>query len=233
MKIAFTWDDGAPEDMRLFEMHTKYGIPGMFFVPTTNVEGRKVLTSRQIRSQVSDLISFGGHTKHHRYLTEIPANMIEEEIRDNKEYLEDITGNEILHFCLPGGAYSEDMLPTIYKYYESVRTADTMCFKITDKLVKPAFHLYPRGARSLLGNAIRHGSYKDGSYVLRNWNRDYFQLVMELVNRHERDDSVIVMWGHSWEIEKLGLWREVETIFRQVSSSYRWNCVKYEDLFCV
>lgn len=30
MKIAFSWDDGALEDRKLFELHEKYEIPGMF-----------------------------------------------------------------------------------------------------------------------------------------------------------------------------------------------------------
>ena len=50
MKIIFSWDDGALEDQKLFELHEKYKIPGMFFVPTFNREGRKVLTKEMIRS---------------------------------------------------------------------------------------------------------------------------------------------------------------------------------------
>lgn len=30
MKIIFSWDDGALEDQKLFELHEKYKIPGMF-----------------------------------------------------------------------------------------------------------------------------------------------------------------------------------------------------------
>lgn len=36
MKISFSWDDGTLEDQKLFELHEKYRIPGMFFVPTRN-----------------------------------------------------------------------------------------------------------------------------------------------------------------------------------------------------
>ena len=49
MKIVFTWDDGALEDLKLFELHRKYNIPGMFFVPNFNKEGREVLTPEMIR----------------------------------------------------------------------------------------------------------------------------------------------------------------------------------------
>ena len=72
MKIAFSWDDGALEDQKLFELHEKYEIPGMFFVPTRNREGREVVTPEIMRIAESRYIRFGGHTENHTYLTSIP-----------------------------------------------------------------------------------------------------------------------------------------------------------------
>lgn len=87
MKIIFSWDDGALEDQKLFELHEKYKIPGMFFVPTFNREGRKVLTKEMIRSSESEYVQFGGHTQNHTYLTSIPLEDVEEEVLLNKNYL--------------------------------------------------------------------------------------------------------------------------------------------------
>ena len=39
MRVIFSWDDGAPQDKKMYELHEKYKIPGMFFVPTKNREG--------------------------------------------------------------------------------------------------------------------------------------------------------------------------------------------------
>ena len=103
MKIIFSWDDGALEDQKLFELHEKYKIPGMFFVPTFNREGRKVLTKEMIRSSESEYVQFGGHTQNHTYLTSIPLEDVEEEVLLNKNYLQECLGHEIKHFCLPGG----------------------------------------------------------------------------------------------------------------------------------
>ena len=65
MKIVFSWDDGALEDLKLFKLHEKYNIPGMFFVPTKNRENRGVLTPQMIKEANPNLISFGAHTQNH------------------------------------------------------------------------------------------------------------------------------------------------------------------------
>jgi hypothetical protein len=60
MKTAFSWYDEALEDRKLFELHEKYEIPGMFFVPTRNREGRDVLTPQMMREAESKYVGFGG-----------------------------------------------------------------------------------------------------------------------------------------------------------------------------
>ena len=51
-RVCFTWDDGCPSDLKLIDLHNKYNIPGMFFVPNCNREGRPVLTKEQIRDDI-------------------------------------------------------------------------------------------------------------------------------------------------------------------------------------
>ena len=142
MKLTFTWDDGAPEDKTLFALHEKYGIPGMFFVPTENREGRAVLTPEDIRDAArSALLDFGGHTHTHRYLTTVDPQEVAGELADNKHYLEDILGREVPHFCLPGGKYNQEVLNEAFAQFKTVRTADTMNFYNQSDLLKPTFHI--------------------------------------------------------------------------------------------
>lgn len=231
MKIFFTWDDGAPEDIRLFELHEKYEIPGMFFVPTQNIEGRKVITSEEIRKYESNMISFGGHTANHVYLTTIPFEKVENEIADNKSYLEDVLGHEIEHFCLPGGKYNKDILDVSFKYFKTVRTTNTMCFDKSGKLVRPSFHIYPRRIKSLAGNSlIRNKSVSDFFKVLEMSRKDYFDIIYEFLRIKAEEDSQIVFWGHSWEIEELGLWEKVEALFSTMRKAYWENLGRYDDI---
>lgn len=231
MKIAFTWDDGALEDLRLMELHRKYGLPGMFFVPNRNSEGRNVLLPRQIKDNASRLINFGGHTENHIYLTKIPLKQAEREVVRNKYYLEDILGKEAEHFCLPGGAYTDEILEMVYRHYKTIRTADTMNFTCSERLCKPSFHVYPRGLISLAGNAVRNGSAAEGLYVLTHFRMNYFQAVRQLISRSAGRDKKIVIWGHSWELEKENLWGWLEEVMQEICTKYRMSCVPYAELF--
>ena len=229
MKLALSWDDGALEDRRLFDLHEKYQVPGMFFVPTRNREGRSVLTPDMLRNAESDYVSFGGHTENHVYLTEIPLDQVEGEISQNKQYLEDTLGHKVEHFCLPGGKYNQPVLEMAFRHYQTVRTADTMNFRHDGNLLKPSVHVYPRGAKSLLGNAARHSSISELLYIAMHLKKDYFALIHDLIEREsKKDGSTVVLWGHSWELEKFGLWNEVESIMK-IAKDY--GCVPYAEVF--
>lgn len=233
MRIAFTWDDGANEDTKLFELHYKYSIPGMFFVPTRNSEGREVLSSSQISSVDHTLISFGGHTENHMYLTSINPSMIENEIRSNKEYLSDILKGkqEVKHFCYPGGKYNNAIQNIALKYYDTVRTADTMCFGMDGRVIKPSFHIYERGKKSLMGNALRNKSWKELLFMIQYPCKNYFEQLKKLIDFEAgRENSRVIIWGHSWEIEEYNLWNDVEVLIEYIVKNYRETVFSYDDV---
>ncbi len=230
MKLVFSWDDGALEDQKLFELHERYEIPGMFFVPTRNREGREVLSPELIKNAESKYIQFGGHTDNHTYLTEIPLEKVEDEIRKNKEYLENTLGHGIDHFCLPGGKYNEAILEIVSKYYKTIRTADTMSFFNEGKLIKPSVHFYPRGVRSLIGNAIRQRSIHLLPFLLKNRKMAYFELISKIVEiESKRSNSLVMIWGHSWEIEELALWNELDYFLNTIKDLYFESIGCYND----
>lgn len=230
MNVIFSWDDGALEDIKLFDLHEKYEIPGMFFIPTRNREGRAVITPDILRKVESKNILFGGHTENHTYLTDIPIEMVEQEIVQNKVYLENELGHKIEHFCLPGGRYNEEILKIVYKYYKTIRTADTMNFKYKKEVLKPTFHFYPRGNKSLLGNALRNKSYLKALNIILDYKSDYFRLITNLVEKEQNvGESIIVIWGHSWEIEKYQLWDKLEKFMQQ--DCVRNNVTDYQEIF--
>lgn len=218
MRLFFSWDDGASEDEQLFELHNKYEIPATFFVPTRNREGRGVVSAEVIRRSESKYVSFGGHTQNHTYLTKIPLDEVDGEILSNKQYLEDILGHEVKQFCLPGGQYNKAILEKAFQYYDTVRTADTMDFSTDSKLIKPTFHFYPRGYRSLLGNAARHNSIRAIKYLVAHPSQDYFDILCSLIEEYADTQADITIWGHSWEIQGNNLWQRLEDVMSLISS---------------
>lgn len=213
------------------ELHRKYEIPGMFFVPTENSEGRNVLTKEAIKSNASKLISFGGHTEHHTYLTSIPEEEVEKEIVNNKTYLEDILGASVDHFCLPGGKYDQTILNKVYQNFKTCRTADTMAFSSEGNLFIPTFHFYPRGIKSLVGNSLRHRNLRMGINVVTHANMPYFSLIRKLTDEAAKlGKSQILIWGHSWEIDELELWNELEQYMVYVKNAYKDHIVSFDEL---
>ena len=232
MKIVFSWDDGALEDQKLFELHEKYSIPGIFFVPTENREGRKVLTPEIMRKVESKYITFGGHTKHHTYLTELPVSDVEAEVVDNQKYLEDILGHSIDHFCLPGGRNNRQILSIIFEHYKTIRTADTMNFKCDSNLLKPSIHFFDRGIKSMLGNSYINKSIRQMLYVATHLNSPYFEMIKGLIRNVEKEDNAVVaIWGHSWELEEYNLWNELEELFRYLREKYYKQICQYNEVF--
>ena len=232
MKLAFSWDDGALEDQKLFELHEKYEIPGIFFVPTRNREGRDVLSPEMMRKANSKYVTFGGHTENHTYLTEIPLEKVEPEILKNKVYLEDVLGYEIQDFCLPGGAYNSEILNIVYRHFKTCRTADTMNFRYVEGVLKPSVHFFPRGNKSLLWNATKHKSLSQLIYVAAHYGLPYFELIDHLVEREaDKQESIVVIWGHSWELEENNLWEELENLMYRIKQKNPQSICEYKTIF--
>ena len=65
--------------------------------------------------------------------------------------------------------------------------------------------------------------------MIRHFNEDYFEVINRLVEYERTNDNRIVMiWGHSWEIEKLGLWNKLEHLMKMAKQI---GCFDYSELF--
>ena len=233
MRIFFCWDDGAKEDLKLIELHEKYNIPGMFFVPTYNREGRDVLSSEEItKTSTNELISFGGHTSNHTYLTTIPIEDVAKEILDNKDYLEKYSNRKINHFCLPGGKYNKKIIKIVLNNFSTCRTADTCSFRKNIKnVIVPSFHFYNRGKKSLLLNCLKHFSIYEFFIVLLNLKKDYFEIIKKIIIKDSKfKNKDIIIWGHSWELENCNLWPNLECLMNFVSTHYANSLYSYDEI---
>ncbi|AEE17642.1 polysaccharide deacetylase family protein [Treponema brennaborense] len=230
LKLSFSWDDGAPDDLKLVRLCEKYSIPSMLFIPNENQEGRAVLSADTIKAVRSELTAIGAHTQHHTYLTEIPLSDVRTEVVNNKKYLEDILGDSVNDFSFPGGKYNQGIFEAIKDEFKTYRTADTMCSCLNKEVIRPTFHFYPRGKKSLLLNSLRH---KDALFpaVLEKISNcdDYFELLRLLIDvcAESKKEFFIHIWGHSWELEQFGLWQELEKMLSWISEHYMPFVYKY------
>ena len=93
--------------------------------------------------------------------------------------------------------------------------------------------MYPRGKRSLLVNGLKMHSLAQTIHVAKNIRSSYWEILRNLLGYEATHDASgeVIIWGHSWEIEELDLWSDVEDIFKIVSASYKQQCVSYEIMF--
>jgi peptidoglycan/xylan/chitin deacetylase (PgdA/CDA1 family) len=230
--IAFSWDDGAEEDLKLMDLSLKYNIPGMFFIPATNTE-RKVLSRENIKIIDKNGFEIGAHTYSHSYLTFLSLEKANMELTSGKTYYEQILGKELQHFCFPGGKYNDDLVAMANKYFVTARTADTGAIIRTNEfLIKPTFHFYNRGKKSLIYNSFKNSSVISNMTIRNIFSRGYFNYLKNIIAdlNHYQETYRIIIWGHSWEVEQYSLWNDLEDFFQWLIRDYSSNLQHYSEI---
>jgi peptidoglycan/xylan/chitin deacetylase (PgdA/CDA1 family) len=223
-----SWDDGHVLDLRLAEMLSKYGIQGTFFLSKHYFD--QSLTNENIR-ELNKSFEIGAHTLTHPRLPTLSLERQIEEIDGSKKWLEDLLGQECHGFCYPGGRYNADSLLAVKKLqFRYARTVAAHSFDLEHDVYQmpTSAQVYPYPIRRT-GRVMPH--LRDpfcpinnnrpltkliGSSVLwqRNWNG-----LMDSVfdwSMHTQQ-SVFHLWGHSWEIDKYGMWKPLERFLEFVS----------------
>ena len=223
MILVTSWDDGHPLDEHIAELLTRYCVRGTFYVPVRNREGRPVMNADALRRLVLGGFEIGGHTLDHSYLTTIPPASMYEQLVEGKDRLEQTLGQRIDGFCYPGGevnaAVREAVRRAGFKHGRTTenlrldRGADPYCVPTT-------LQFYPHTKRVLWGNFLRHGHYRARGQVLRLALAavDWRDRVPRIAKALASTGVVLHLWGHSWEIEELDLWRALESTLEQVAT---------------
>ncbi len=215
--VTTSWDDGAPQDLRLADLLEKYQLPGCFYVPRANPE-RPVLEARAV-AQLAKRFEIGGHTLSHLPLTSLDRERARAEIRDCKSWLADVTGDEIASFCYPGGKFTPaHVVEVAAAGYRGARTADWLCLdRPTDRFrIAPSVQVYPHPRVVHVLHCLRRGHLKalrDYGYPLAAPVKP-IDLARGLLTLALERGGVFHIWGHSWEIDERGLWPQLEDMFR-------------------
>ena len=234
ISISFSWDDGAVEDLVLLKLLNKYRVPAMFFIPARNDE-RPVIHPNDVLLLCREGHEIGAHTFNHKYLNCIPMSKVELEIKDGKNYLEDIIAKPVNYFCYPGGKFTPEVSSIAAKYFDSSRTAQTMNFSSqTCHNRKTTFHFYNRGWQSVLKNLLQNDPLMLPN-IAPLLQFDYFDIIKRSIAKLSvtQEMHYIHIWGHSWEIAQQGLWGELEKLFRFINKNHSASLKKYDDIFAL
>ena len=118
--VALTFDDGYVDFYtNVLPIIKKYNIKTNLYIITSTTINGKYVNEEQIKElSNSGLVSIGSHTVSHNPLASLKAEQIETELKDSKEYLENLLGKEIKTISYPTGSYNSSVLNTAQEYYK-------------------------------------------------------------------------------------------------------------------
>lgn len=218
--ITTSWDDGHPLDLRLVNLLRKYGIKGTFYVPIRS-RTRQVLDASEFKPYLQD-IEIGSHTLTHTCLIDLPLSAVQEEISKSKDILEKILNTEITSFSYPLGKYNSDVIKVLKSNgFCGARTADIFNININDCFrAGTTLQATNRSVISYLKNIVfSHDKRFFLNLVLKNRiRRGWPELAKETLRIAIENDGIWHLWGHSWEMDLIDGWRDLENVFEHVKS---------------
>lgn len=214
--INTSWDDGPLEDLKLAALLKSHDVPAIYFLPAANPQ-RPCLDRAGIR-ELAALGEIGSHSYNHVALTSIPLEQCREELRTGKQFLEDVIGAPVDTFCYPWGDYNAAVSRVASGYFKSARLANIMSLRAPTSFHWDAtFHLTYRKKTNLIKEILTHAPLALKPRLLAAVVGDYrlidiVEMMLQYAVSHPGESHFLHFWGHSWEIEKYGLWDELRDI---------------------
>lgn len=217
--VTTSWDDGDCADLKLAELLLSRGIRGTFYIPINCRE--RSLSDSELRVLACGGFEIGAHGYSHKHLWGLEPQELAEEVRPCKRILEDILGKEVEMFCYPRGRYDVSVVRALEDAgYRGARTVRMLATRPTfNPFEMPTtLQVFPHAPFTYLKNVTRARSLESlQSYVVQmprlgNWvelGKSLFDTVME-------NGGVWHLYGHSWEIERLGLWNGLRELLDYV-----------------
>jgi peptidoglycan/xylan/chitin deacetylase (PgdA/CDA1 family) len=235
MFFTTSWDDGHPMDLRVAAMLEKYGMTGTFYACKSG-QGGGTLSEDEIR-QLAKKHEIGAHTLMHPNLPTLSRDAMHVEIGGSKKWLENITGTECTMFAYPYGFHSEDVAGVVRECeFKGARTTKDLTWNTDRFRLSPTIqvHYFPfrpvmnrRFAQPLTAHWKHLRSFGVSIPSMRSWPS-----MTKAVFRYavQSGQPWFHLWGHSWCLEKFGLWSDFEDMLQWVSKQPNIESVKNSQL---
>jgi peptidoglycan/xylan/chitin deacetylase (PgdA/CDA1 family) len=221
--ITTSWDDGHPLDLRVADLLRKYGLRATFYIPLDNE--LPVLARQQIRELSADF-EVGGHTVHHSDLLTISDAAARLEIVDCKNELEQICGRACTTFCFPKGHFRHEHVTIAREAgYRSVRTVELMSLKAPQRrdgiaILPTTIQAIPATLSQVARNSLKRLRPVNFFRYFLLRKSDWVATAEAVLDHAVKRGGVFHLWGHSWEIDRLDQWENLE---RFLSILSRWQ----------
>jgi peptidoglycan/xylan/chitin deacetylase (PgdA/CDA1 family) len=229
--VTTSWDDGDYTDLKLAELLQSRGVGGTFYVPINYRE--RPLDHGQLRSLASQGFEVGAHGFSHRLLCRLHPEVLLQEISPCRPILEDITDREVRMFCYPGGRYNARVVRALQAAgYRGARTVRMLATRPTFNAfeIPTTLQIFPHPRLTYIKHVARERTLESLQTYLLQMSRlgSWLELAKTLFDEVLERGGVWHLYGHSWEIERFGLWEDLCEILDYVSRrdgvSYLQNC---------
>ncbi len=222
--ITTSWDDGHRLDLRVADCLERHGLTGTFYIARDYLESGERMDEPAIAA-LAGRHEIGAHTLAHPLLPDVDPGVARREILGSRDWLQTVTGRPITAFCYPRGGYNAAVRQIVAEAgFEAARTVEAYRLDAgDDPLALPTtVQVYPFPLRPsssirarfqpvwrVLPHRARLGL---PLLALRNWPA----LALALLDRAAATGGVWHLWGHSWEVERYGLWDALDHVLAAV-----------------
>ena len=191
--LTMSFDDGKLADIRLAELFKKYGIKATFHYNSANIGKESYVTADDVR-KIGEYHEVSCHGQTHAFLDKIPASFAVKEILEDKQALEDITGELVRGLSYPYGTYTNEvltLLPMLGIEYSRTFNNTNSCY-LPDNFLE--------------WNPTCHQSHD----IDKMWNK------LMKFNKHIR---LLYIWGHSYEFDRDNTWERMENFCKMAGNN--------------
>lgn len=217
--VTTSWDDGDCADLKLADLLLSRGIRGTFYIPINYRE--QPLGRSELRALASEGFEIGAHGRSQKHLRGLQPEELALEVRPCKEILEDILGSEVEIFCYPGGRYDANVVRALQEAgYRGARTVRMLATRPDfDPFEMPVtLQVFPHRRVTYFKNVVRARSLETLRSCLVQMPRlgSWLELGKKLFDVVLESGGIWHLFGHSWEIERFGLWGDLREILDYV-----------------
>lgn len=212
--VTTSWDDGDRADINIAAMLRARSLRGTFYVPVRSEVTTSSLTPSELVTLVDEGFEIGAHTVSHLRLPGLTEEQIRYEVASCKDTIEQTIAKPVSMFCYPGGRLNRNVTREVQlSGYEGARTTrmlstnlDFLPFEMPTTL-----QAYPHREGAYLRNSLRPPNMRRLLSYLTLLDRcgDWVELGHKLFDLVLENGGMWHLYGHSWEIESLGLWNQL------------------------
>ena len=217
--LTTSWDDGTPEDLELGRLLARYGFRATFYA-TTGPGGSRTIEDSDLRELVALGHELGNHGRSHHPFTDLSATEMIDEVAWGEHEIGRFAESASV-VAPPRGRLTRAIVDTLNGRGLAVRSAPILGTRRGPPgMIVPTAQVYPHTTARTFAHLARRRALPPIPIVIA-WSRSsrVRERIGRMIEAASAGESVLHLWGHSRDLEELGLWSDVELLLEQAADA--------------